>query len=478
MEQNEQTPSRMQQGSRTVRNVLSSVYDDVRQFSKNLYMVKKRKVQSNILNTEAPRLCCVLQVASRYKNQKYSFDRDIGGKCYTKIQELETRAQATNASEGDVFLLDDTDEVSVVRLSRAGVTTLSAKVYDKDPKGIPSIFEYGRVEPCFTGKFDLRPNLYLGVDKFTNDYLSTMLTMDYLQGSLFRSNVLALSDSRDEPVTICNPSQSKFGFRTYTTFGVMCREHCPATGLTTNSILNAIPSEEFAAYSGRRERFSVLSADTVRNIVVQMYGTMYELYSQHQFVHGNLTPGNVALCRGDGSEQEYYSVRYTTNYIPKIKNLQYASSTFRDNSGNAVRVFNSGILSKSYLRVSPFLPKTSKVYGQPYYSFDSSLTKTTLLYAQHAGTPYYRSFDLYTFMIGMMHYTWFLMPILQNNELRKAFWDTLWLEERDKEKVEKRLLNAIDKKNEPSIENIVNILSGVQLKCNLVEDTWKVLRGE
>jgi hypothetical protein len=81
-------------------------------------------------------------------------------------------------------------------------------------------------------------------------------------------------------------------------------------------------------------------------------------------------------------------------------------------------------------------------------------------------------------MIGMMHYTWFLMPILQNNELRKAFWDTLWLEERDKEKVEKRLLNAIDKKNEPSIENIVNILSGVQLKCNLVEDTWKVLRGE
>ena len=93
------------------------------------------------------------------------------------------------------------------------------------------------------------------------------------------------------------------------------------------------------------------------------------------------------------------------------------------------------------------------------------------------GIPYFVSLDLYTFVISLLLIPEIYYPLLLSEKLRVTLFDSLWFSD-DYLTVWKRVGSAIANKKENSYNTILDILTGIKLKCaatNLLLDTLKTI---
>src|SRR5579875_363106 len=210
-------------------------------------------------------------------------------------------------------------------------------------------------------------------------------------------------------------------------------------------------------YSGVKKDFFI-------NILKQVVANLLFL-QQFGFNHGELYINNLQYLDED-YRFEYQGIKGNSDFVIKITNFKNSSMTINTQNG-PYRLYNYDLASKAYLQVFSFKPSINKKY----YVVDTLMTKSSYAVIRHMGIPFYISFDMYTLLISLYLNSDFLNTVLADEELYTKFFYNIWANEKDVDKIYNELVKNLDKQN---FDIIVDILTGVNLRCDLME----YLKGE
>lgn len=137
-------------------------------------------------------------------------------------------------------------------------------------------------------------------------------------------------------------------------------------------------------------------------------------------------------------------------------------------NGTSLRFYNESTLANVYLTVHPFTTDISVKNDEYYYSIGNLLTSQIYTRTRHMGVPFYRSFDYYTVLVSLLTDPGFYYMFFSTERLRNTFWDPIWANTVDSEKVIKLIRQLVMEGKGKSITEAIAILKGLQLKCGAV----------
>lgn len=211
----------------------------------------------------------------------------------------------------------------------------------------------------------------------------------------------------------------------------------------------------------------------VNGIFLQVAAAYDFLYQTHQFTHGDAKVSNI-LISSHHSNFTYRGVTVDCPVTVKITDFSKSSISIiiPDSNGNGIgkvaRIFSYDRVAEVQLKLSNFQPKLQIINNRRVYRLSGVLEIVKLSKIRHGGLPFFRSFDIYTAFTSMLMLPEFLIPMLNDELLRVNLWDKLWLDE-DKSQMEQRLWNAALNKVEPTYSNVLTILDGIYLYCDLAD---------
>jgi hypothetical protein len=226
------------------------------------------------------------------------------------------------------------------------------------------------------------------------------------------------------------------------------------------------PEGNIATYYGRRgEVFSRADVNLTKGILQQMFNVTYIFRERYKLTHGNLTTSNIMV-----DDQPYKKsikingVKVSIDCPVTVRVSNFSSSSY-SLDGSIYRFFNKGSLSNLYVRSISFTPNVKNISNEYVYKINNFFISQVIIDYKHRGISYYRSFDLYIFIITLFiqdeFYNLLLSDVSINNMFKSIFFYT-----KDYDKVMKRLPKYIDN---PSLDNAISLLKGSTLYC----DIWK-----
>ena len=108
------------------------------------------------------------------------------------------------------------------------------------------------------------------------------------------------------------------------------------------------------------------------------------------------------------------------------------------------------------------------------FIIDSTFVPQTYAYSRHEMIPYYSSFDLYTFIISMALSPSYFFAFSRFPNLVSSVWRVLF-DENNFVKVYDRIYKAQGKLDPNSMSDILEILRGIPLKCDLADLLYKTI---
>lgn len=245
-------------------------------------------------------------------------------------------------------------------------------------------------------------------------------------------------------------------------------------------------AEFLATYNGPKaqsESNDGFKTNIAQSIILQLIVSLVAL-REVTFVHGNACPAALKFNHG-AIGYTYDNLRVEGSFNLKLDDFSHSSVT-----AGKVRIFPSTPLGSQYMAKSNFTPKlktiTSKLSGCgksdvgvcstedfSFFILDQD-TKELLTYIRSSGIPLFAgSLDLYAFFVSLMTNRTFYNTIIHNDSLR-AYWSVLWLPG-DEEKAEDRI-KAWHHSAIPDSHDIMEILRGLNLRCNMLDLMWSYIR--
>ena len=342
------------------------------------------------------------------------------------------------------------------------IDKLHAKYLIKPPTSLSSFI--GRSEEinhCISD-IQLSNIRYIASDEFTNETLiSYILNYLVIENSKV-GNELPLLFVRHYKSGICNDN-----------IGINLMEYCDLG--TLDKFTYNMHNYEIDD-NGKKLIRSLIDSDTIRQILTQIIVALHMLQTLINFTSGDLKAGNVFI-KSDPIDIKYQGISLKSPFTCKIADYG-KSSCMLYKSTTAVRFFNDNNLATAYLSIHPFTDDiiiNDKLY---YYSIGNTFNSQVYTRTRHMGLPFYHSFDYYTVLVSMLTNPSFYYMFFSNNLLRELFWDPIWdPQSNDSTIAMEKIHHYVIENKGKSINDAINILRGLKLKCSAVTDIISILQN-
>lgn len=396
-------------------------------------------IKAPIIPYNDPELCCILSAIQ---------DRPNPACIYQNIQPLGPRGAV---GVPYIVTMDNTTLI-------AKLTTLDG-VYSKYLKDPPTATTGYPSSPIVTRDclVDISVNniRYIASDEFTNETLIAYIL-----------NYLAVQQSipplfvRHYQGAICEDSGNIFGLN--------LMENCdlgPLDKLSTHPDFTSHVLAYNVNDNGVQKLLQLVEPTTILQILTQITIGLHTLQTFINFTSGDLKAGNI-FVKSEPIDTRYMSIPLQAAFTCKIADYGKSSCMLYKNENRGIRFYNDNPLANVYLSLHPFENDISRDDGEYFYSISSILNVQLYTRTRHMGVPFYHSFDYYTVLVSILTNPAFYYPFFATNYLRKIFWDPVW--KYDGPAVMDKIKMHVDAGTGASINDALDILKGVSLRCNAV----------
>lgn len=449
-----------------------------------LYSFEKNNVHSDYISNISTGLCCI-KLESKKTNiasQENTFP----------LCQITGKKLGSGGKHGIPYIFDIDKKTKLVKLSK-GITISKPKNWGKLPptdlKVIMNL-KSKSLNVCWLPD-DYLDTIYIGLDEFTNETLIAAM-IDYSwkkeKHTYFSSNFFYPYVSH-ESAAICGDNII-FNDIIYTKqnnnlSGENLMEYCNMGNLSDlpdkKEYYGKIkydtlehPIFESKKYIPKYEQ--VLKDNIARSVLFHVIYAFHFLHNKLNFNHGDAKISNVFLhAYKVNTEIAWGDNLIESPFCAKLADYGKSSATLKTNK-DPVRLFwepdNTVIkmFRDSQKLIHPFVPK---VKDDTYETTDAS---TSVVYnrLRMMGVPYYKSYDVYMFLVSF-----FLQPqnyyiLTSYSRFRKEVWDLIWMHDPESGKiVETRIKKHIRTKYGTTdllgTGILISILRNVKLACNITE---------
>ena len=166
---------------------------------------------------------------------------------------------------------------------------------------------------------------------------------------------------------------------------------------------------------------------------------------------------------------------YTVSSPVTIKMANFGVSSISVNSTKAnrtLRLHASSSWISRYLSFSPFHPKVDEIGGELLFQLDNVATSEIKSQMYYAGIPFYSQTDIYIFMLSLFT-TSGALYLKRVDPRINAIWQSLWIPDQQ-DKMDKRLARLISGGSKIELNSLINALKGIQLYCDVAS---RILSG-
>lgn len=330
---------------------------------------------------------------------------------------------------------------------------------------------------------------FFGTDIFTNEYILANI-LNYI----FKSSNLPSLSVNHIISSIClddNAGSQGVSVMEYAKFGSILS--LPETMAFEQYFENMMFSNSNSPSPTR-----VFTKETILNIVKQII-ISYDYLNNFDFNHSDAKVAN-ALVFDQPISFQYKGLNVDSPFTVKLADFDKAAITLnlpitqnnnlhpqhakQNNSDpntaenkdyDFIRFFNKSKIADAYFKLFPFSPKVGTINGEKFYQTDTKFNYQLFAQSRHTGLPFYRSYDIYTFLISFMMMPEVFFKIFSDAELQMKLWQPLWFPD-DSSEMFVKIRDSVDSNVDPSFKNVVSILSKTKLKCNLSSDLIKTLQ--
>lgn len=437
-------------------NLLVRLNQDPENFVKTFYSQVSDKYFSPYLKLNNPDLCCLVGRRNLPTGQEAPI-------CYSPISQIAT------GSHGTVYSIGSFDQNYALKVRKVGKLFIEYS---------PILSNSERRVKRFSGECGFPPEFAqasIGSDDFTNEILISYL-LEYLmeETGALKAGLSNLANTFDS--TICNVVNPGVFFRTRENLGVLLMEK----GLSSfdhpfSSVFTPFQRE----INWQGQFVPVFDQRFILDCFRQLVFILGFLEKTFNFSHGDLKVGNVVFFP-ERYSASYQERKITSEFTLKIIDFEKSAVTV-NLAGRDHRIYNRSSLADNYLRFRPFEPQISKrLFAEAgdvqtstqdlYESYTLPGFTTSQIYAasRHRATPFYQNFDIYTVFISFLLTPSFFIPVFSSSELKRRIWDPLFLPE-ESSRIYQSLYSAQGNKNPNSTGEILDLLKGFQLKCNVLD---------
>jgi hypothetical protein len=297
---------------------------------------------------------------------------------------------------------------------------------------------------------------YLGSDKFTNN----MLINWYLNSEIKSPNLNQMLIS-----FVCND----IGYNLYEYSDI-------------GKISNLQNYSELLQHTGKpsptakADDKTPIHEEVVTGIIFQLFALLHNL-RKYDFSHGNPSTNAIKFDKEPAS-YIYDSVHVSSPITLKLTDFSLSGCTV----DKKLRLYSKNVVADEELKKKNFTPILDTVDDEimVYRLKDPKKhIKSTVLYTymKHLGLPIYSaSFDAYAFMILLMSDKSFYSTCFNDKKL-KTFWRNMWVYENDFQEINSKLEYIQEEKTFLDHNDILTILSGLSLRCDMIEHGWNLLKS-
>lgn len=322
---------------------------------------------------------------------------------------------------------------------------------------------------------DISNYYFLKADVFTNELLISLFLNNYYTDpniNTFRLNGYA----KHYIGTILNYPNERYSLE--------LMDYYPSTLSKIVYSSNFSPLTEIISGFNEQGPYTIASPklQVLINILIQVLCNLHFLQNQLQFLHGNLILDNIGIDLQKPTvvnyavENKAININLISTFSIFLLDFSTSSLAFSNNyygETKGIKIYpissTGSILSSVLNFVFPFSPKIEEIGGESVFILDNSLNLTMLNDARNSGINFPFAFDVYVFMISIMLDRTFSHKILTDVNLKKDLWDVLWVEKKDAVDAYRKIYTIITGNKESNLENVLSILRGKKIRCNILE---------
>jgi hypothetical protein len=300
---------------------------------------------------------------------------------------------------------------------------------------------------------------YLGSDKFTNN----MLINWYLNSELKKMKITNIIDMFIS--FICNDN----GYNVY--------EYLDIGNVTSfQNFPEFLETSGKPSPTAKADDKTSIHKDVVLGIIVQLFSVLHYLRN-YDFSHGNPNTDTIKFNK-EVVSYIYDGVHISSPVTLKLLDFSTSSCTVDEK----LRLYSKNVVADEQLKKKNFDPILDTIEGKVmvYRLKDPRKNiKSTVLYnyIKHLGLPIYSaSFDAYAFMLVLMSEKSFYLTCLENSKLSN-FWRNMWVEKKDFETISSRLEEIHENVISVNYDDILILLSGLSLRCDMIDHGWSLIKS-
>ncbi len=227
-------------------------------------------------------------------------------------------------------------------------------------------------------------------------------------------------------------------------------------------------------------KLSVVRREYVYEIISQIVCALIALQNLCQFTSGDLKLANIFITSRK-IKTNFNGLPLNAPFTCKIADYGKSSITIKSNSkkNKSVRLYNYNTASSATFSITspPSIGFTSD--GTSYYIIPKALVAaniTPLAYIRHLGYPFYKSFDLYTFIVSMMLSPSIYYSVMTEPTLRSILWDSLWFFD-ELDSITKSVHDMMISRSPTSYRTVIPLIIGKKLKCDILNTYFEGLKN-
>jgi len=337
------------------------------------------------------------------------------------------------------------------------IKKLHAAYHNSPPTALDHFEDDGKqVDQCIS-HIKLTNIHYIGSDEFTNETLIAYV-LNYM---LTIKPLPVLFVQHYQGIVCSNKATGQF-------IGINIMENCDLgtlNKLSEHPMFQEHVQQYNIEYNNTQLSIRLIHPETIRQIFTQVIVSLHMLQTYVSFTSGDMKAANI-FVKSDEINTEYLGIKLKAPFTCKISD--YGKSSCMLHKTNAyVRFYNETTAANVYLAFHPFTHDIFEDLGE--YFFTTNYVFNSQLYTRirHMGIPYYYSFDYYTLLVSILTNPVFFYMFFSTESLRRTFWDPVWKDDGDE--AIKRIYQYILNKKSDGINDAINILRGLKMRCNAVQ---------
>lgn len=383
---------------------------------------------------------------------------------------------------GVPYIVQDGNVTMIAKLTQ--VDKLYSTYLTVPPTSLSSFIGRNRAVKHCISDIKLNHIRYIASDEFTNETLIAYILNYLVFENAKVGRQLPLLFVRHYHGAICTKNSGDI-------VGLNLMENCdlgPLDNLPSNPKFDKYVQDYIIDDNGEEVITTLVNPDTILQILTQITVALHMLQTLINFTSGDLKSGNV-FVKSEPIDGHYMGISLKAPFTCKIADYGKSSCMLYKPNGTAIRFFNESNLANVYLSIHPFEDEIEVENHEYYYTVNNTFNSQVYTRTRHMGIPFYHSFDYYTVLVSMLTNPSFYYMFFATETLRSIFWDPIWdpkiredstlfgvqTSTTDSNEAMRRIRSYILEGKGRSINDAINILRGLRLKCSAVNQVIKQL---